>query len=51
MCTEMTKTYDDMLGLWHLLCMCKAEKPHLNEGFNWGFLCLTVSDKVQTIGT
>ena len=31
MCTEMTKTYDIMIGLWQLLCMCKAEKTQLND--------------------
>ena len=31
MCTEMTKTYDIMIGLRQLLCLCKAEKTQLNE--------------------
>ena len=31
MCIEMTKTFDDMLGLRQLLYMRKAEKPHLND--------------------
>ena len=32
MCTEMTKTYDIMIGLQQLLCMCKAEKTGLQLG-------------------
>ena len=31
MCIEMTKTYDDMIGLRQLLFMCKSEKTHLND--------------------
>ena len=31
MCTEMTKTYDIMIGLRQLLCMCKTEKTQLND--------------------
>ena len=27
----MTSIYDDMLGLWQLLYICKAEKAHLND--------------------
>ena len=53
MCTEMTKTYDIMMGLWQLLCMCKTEKTQLNDRVaSWGF-CVqrTVADKVQKIGT
>ena len=23
--------YDDMIGLWQLLYICKAEKTHLND--------------------
>ena len=30
-CTEMLKTYDIMIGLRQLLCMCKAEKTQLND--------------------
>ena len=53
MCTEMAKTYDIMIGLRQLLCMCKAEKTQLNDRVAvWGF-CVqqTVADKVQKIGT
>ena len=31
MCTDMTKTYDIMIGLRQLLCMCKAEETELND--------------------
>ena len=31
MCTEMTNIHDDMIGLWQLLYICKAEKTHLND--------------------
>ena len=31
MCTEMTKTYDDRIGLRQLLYICKAEKIPLND--------------------
>ena len=53
MCTEMTKTYDIMIGLWQLLCMCKAEKTQLNDRVAIGGFCAqrTFSDKVQNIGT
>ena len=38
-CTELTKTYDIMIGLRQLLCMCKAEKTQLNVRVAiWGFL-------------
>ena len=53
MCTETTKTYDIMIGLRQLLCMCKAEKTQLNDRVAiWGF-CVqrTDADKVQQIGT
>ena len=30
-CTEMTKTYDILIGLRQLLYMCKAEKAPLND--------------------
>ena len=36
MCTEMTKTYDIMIGLRQLLCMCKAEKTQLNDRVELG---------------
>ena len=52
-CTEMAKTYDIMIGLRQLLCMCKAEKTQLNDRVAvWDF-CVqrTVADKVQKIGT
>ena len=53
MYTEMTKTYDIMIGLWQLLCMCKAEKTQLNDRATIGGFCVqrTVADKVQKIGT
>ena len=53
MCTEMTKTYDIMIGLRPLLCMCKAEKTQLNDRVATGCFCVqrTVADKVQKIGT
>ena len=53
MCTEMTKTYDIMIGLRQLLCMCKAEKTQLNDRVAIGGFCVqrTVADKVQQIGT
>ena len=31
MCTEIMKTYDDMIGLRQLLYICKAEKTDLND--------------------
>ena len=53
MCTEITQTYDIMIGLRQLLCMCKAEKTQLNDRVAIGGLCVqrTVADKVQEIGT
>ena len=53
MCTEMTKTYDIMIGLRQLLCMCKAEKTQLNDRVAIGGFCVqrTVAGKVQQIGT
>ena len=53
MCTEMTKTYDIMIGLQQLLCMCKAEKTQLNDRVAIGGFCVqrTDADKVQQIGT
>ena len=53
MCIEMTKTYDIMIGLRQLLCMCKAEKTQLNDRVAIGGFCVqqTVADKVQKIGT
>ena len=36
MCTEMTKTYDIMIGLRQLLYMCKAEKTKLNDRLQLG---------------
>ena len=53
MCTEMTKTYDIMIGFRQFLYMCKSEKTQLNDRVEiWGF-CVqrTVTDKVQKIGT
>ena len=52
MCTEMTKTYDIMIGLPQLLCMCKAEKTQLNDRFATGGFSVqrTVADNVQKIG-
>ena len=51
MCTEMTKTYADMIGLWQLLYICKAEKTHLNDKFVTGSLCVSrsVADKLQKV--
>ena len=51
MCTEMTKTYDIMIGLWQLLCISKAEKTQLNDRFAVRGFCVqrTVADKVQKI--
>ena len=51
--TEMTKTYDIMIGLRQLLCMCTAEKTQLNDRVTIGGFCVkrTVADKVQKIGT
>ena len=37
---EITKTYGDMIGLRQLLYMCKAEKTHLNGGFEIRGLCV-----------
>ena len=53
MFTEMTKTYDIMIGLRQLLCMCKAEKTQSNDRVAIGGFCVqrTVADKVQKIGT
>ena len=53
MCTEMTKSYDIMIGLQQLLRMCKAEKTQLNDRVAIGGFCVqqTVADKVQKIGT
>ena len=31
MCTEMTKTTDDMIDLRQLLYICKAEKTYFND--------------------
>ena len=31
MCTEMTKAYDDRIGLRQLSYICKAEKTPLND--------------------
>ena len=53
MCTKMTKTYDIMIGLRQLLCMCKAETTQLNDSVTIGGFCVqrTVAEKVQKIGT
>ena len=53
MCTEMTKTYDIMIGLQQILCMCNAKKTQLNDRVAVGGFCVqrTVADKVQTKGT
>ena len=49
----MTKTYDIMIGLRHLLYMYKIEKIQLNDRVEIGRFCAqrTVADKVQKIGT
>ena len=53
MCTEITKTFDIVIGLRQLLYMCKAEKTELNDKVAIGGFCAqrTVADKVQKIGT
>ena len=53
MCKEMTKSYDIMIGLRQLLCMCKSEKTQLNDRVAIRGLCVqrTVADKVQKIRT
>ena len=53
MCTEMTKTYDIIIGLWQILCMCKAKKIQLNDRVAVGgfYVQQTVADKVQKKGT
>ena len=53
MCTEMIKTYDIIIGLRQLLCMCKAEKTQLNDRVAIGGFCVQRTDavKVQQIGT
>ena len=40
MCTEETKTYDDMTGLRQLLYICKAEKTPLNDKVVIGSVCV-----------
>ena len=46
MCTEMMNTHNDMIGLWQLLYICKAEKTHLNNKVVlWGFV---VNELLQT---
>ena len=40
MCTEMTKTYDTIIGLRQFLCMCKAEKTQLNDRVAIGSFCV-----------
>ena len=40
MWTEMTNIHDDMIGLWQLLYICKAEKTHLNDKVVIGGLCV-----------
>ena len=43
---------DDLIGLWQLLYICKAEKTHLNDKVVLGGLCVkrAVADKLQKIG-
>ena len=42
MCTDKSKTYDIMIGLRQLQCMCKAEKDTIKwQSCNWWFLCWT----------
>ena len=31
MCINMMNIHDDMIGLWQLLYICKAETTHLND--------------------
>ena len=42
----MTKTYDIMIGLRQLLCMCKAEKTQLNDRVTIGVSVL--NEMLQT---
>ena len=42
MCTEMTKTYDIMIGLRQLLCISKTEKIQLNDRVAIVGFCLFV---------
>ena len=53
MCTEMTKTYDIMIGLRQLVYMCEAENTQLNDKVAIGGFCAqrTVADKIQKIVT
>ena len=46
MCTEMTKTYDIMIGLRQLLSISKTEKTQLNDRVATGGFCVqrTVAD-------
>ena len=52
MCTKITKTYDDMIGLRQLLYIFKSEKTHLNDKVVIRGLCVsrTVVDQLQKIG-
>ena len=49
MCTAITKTYDDMVGLWPLLYILNAGKTHLNDKVEIGGLCVlrTIAGKLQ----
>ena len=40
MYTEMTKAYDDMIGLWLLKTFVRHEKTHLNDSVEIGGLCV-----------
>ena len=53
MCAETTKTYIIVIGLRHLLYICKAEKTKLNDSVATGCFCAqrAFADKVQKIGT
>ena len=53
MCTEMTKTYNIMIGLRQILCMYKAKKTQFNDRVVVGgfYVQRTVADKVQKKGT
>ena len=52
MCTEMMKTYDDMIGLRQLLYICKSEMTHLNDKIVIGALCVyrAIADQLQKTG-
>ena len=52
MCAEMTKPYDDMIGLRQFLYICKSEKTHLNDKVVIGDLCVkrAIANQLQKKG-